>query len=614
MSDFAERALEPFEIGSIAREPEAQEIVGPIEAADPDLPAGEFVMPKLRVFDPHEAIERGAADERHPRLREHEIEGCGLTRELAARQILPIPILQRLPPDGERLPAHRPRPERAGDALPDILARDGKAEAQSREAEEFAEGAQDHDGMLHAELRGGVLWAGVHKGFVDDEPAAAILHLAGERLERIARENPAIGVVGIDDDEMARLTRYGIERRWLASPPSLRAEGEGVLGIGRPQNRDIAFRGEVGQPLDQRLRARCCDDGAVGGHPVSDTRGFYQCVAMRLLGEAGDEIVGGRGVGISRRIDARGEVEPIIARASKMGFRLGKITAMLHERVVARISGGFQRAALASALLLVAAPALAEAPRIVSINMCTDQLLLAIADPEQIIGLSPFAQDAERSWAAGRAMDHPVLSGTAEEVLYLKPDIVMAGRFTRRATRNLLRAKGFQVEEFDPVRNIAESREQIRRVGVLTGHQKRAEAHIAALDAAIESVRASASKRDLRILPLQRRGWVSGGETLITELLGLTGLSNAASELGLKSGGQVSLEAIVKLRPDALLISRDDITAEDQGRAMLHHPAIHAMFPPERRLVIPQSLTVCGGPMLAEALERLAVEIEKLPQ
>lgn len=274
----------------------------------------------------------------------------------------------------------------------------------------------------------------------------------------------------------------------------------------------------------------------------------------------------------------------------------------------------FQRAALASALLLVAAPALAEAPRFVSINMCTDQLLLAIADPEQIIGLSPFAQDAERSWAAGRAMDHPVLSGTAEEVLYLKPDIVMGGRFTRRATRNLLRAKGFHVEEFNPVRNLDESREQIRRVGVLTGHEERAEAHIAALDAAIESVRASASKRNLRILPLQRRGWVSGGETLITELLGLTGLSNAASELGLKSGGQVSLEAIVKLRPDALLISRDDTTAEDQGRAMLHHPAINAMFPPERRLVIPQSLTVCGGPMLAEALERLAIEIEKLPQ
>jgi iron complex transport system substrate-binding protein len=287
---------------------------------------------------------------------------------------------------------------------------------------------------------------------------------------------------------------------------------------------------------------------------------------------------------------------------------------MLHERVVARISGGFQRAALASALLLVAAPALAEAPRIVSINMCTDQLLLAIADPGQILGLSPFAQDAERSWAAGRAMDHPVLSGTAEEVLYLKPDIVMGGRFTRRATRNLLRAKGFHVEEFDPVRNIEESREQIRRVGVLTGHEERAEAHVAALDAAIERVRASASRRDLRILPLQRRGWVSGGETLITELLGLTGLTNAASELGLKSGGQVSLEAIVKLRPDALLISRDDTTAEDQGRAMLHHPAINKMFPPERRLVIPQSLTVCGGPMLAEALERLAREIEKLPQ
>jgi iron complex transport system substrate-binding protein len=613
MSDLGKRLFQPREIAGVAREPEAQEVVGPIEAAHPDLPAGEFVMPKLRVLDPHEAVERGAADERHPRLREHEIERCGLPRELVAHRPLPRPILQRLPSHSESLPAHGPWSERAGDVPPDILARDGKAQSEPGEAEELAEGAQDHNGKINAQMRGGVLRAGVHEGLVDDQPAAAILHLARERLERTGRENPAIGVVGVDDDEMARFAWYDIERRWFADPPALRAEGEGVLGIGRPQNRDIACGGEVGQPLDQSLGARCGDDGAVAGNGVSDTRSRDQRVAMRLLGEAGDEIVRGRGVGISGRIDTRGEVEPIVARASKMGFRLGKIAAMLHERVVARISGGFQRAALASALLLVAAPALAEAPRIVSINMCTDQLLLAIADPEQIIGLSPFAQDAERSWAAGRAMDHPVLSGTAEEVLYLKPDIVMGGRFTRRATRNLLRAKGFHVEEFDPVRNIEESREQIRRVGVLTGHEERAEAHIAALDAAIERVRASASTRDLRILPLQRRGWVSGGETLITELLGLTGLTNAASELGLTSGGQVSLEAIVKLRPDALLTSRDDKAAEDQGRAMLHHPALDAMFPPERRLVIPQSLTVCGGPMLAEALERLAREIGKLP-
>ena len=35
----------------------------------------------------------------------------------------------------------------------------------------------------------------------------------------------------------------------------------------------------------------------------------------------------------------------------------------------------------------------AEQPRIASINVCTDQLLLTLADPEQILGLSPYSRD-----------------------------------------------------------------------------------------------------------------------------------------------------------------------------------------------------------------------------
>ena len=32
----------------------------------------------------------------------------------------------------------------------------------------------------------------------------------------------------------------------------------------------------------------------------------------------------------------------------------------------------------------------ADLPRVASINTCTDQLLLALADPEQIVGLIPY--------------------------------------------------------------------------------------------------------------------------------------------------------------------------------------------------------------------------------
>lgn len=279
------------------------------------------------------------------------------------------------------------------------------------------------------------------------------------------------------------------------------------------------------------------------------------------------------------------------------------------------------RLAAAAALFLAACvhahmPARAEGPepkpRVASINMCTDQLLVAIADPDQIVGLGPYARDAVRAWAADRAQNLPVFSGFADELLVARPDIVLGGRFSRRATMEILQAQGFRIESFDPAVTFDEVRDQIRRVGALTGHPDRAEAHVAALDAAIAETRAAFTETGLRVLSLQRRGWAAGRNSLITELLALVGADNAAVELGLRHGAQIGLEQVVKLRPDALLVSSSAANAEDQGRALLLHPAIAALYPPERRLVLPERLTVCGGPMLADALRVLAGEIRRV--
>ena len=70
-------------------------------------------------------------------------------------------------------------------------------------------------------------------------------------------------------------------------------------------------------------------------------------------------------------------------------------------------------------------------------NVCTDQLLLTLADPEQILGLSRFSRDGWQSWAADDARRYPMLSGGAEDVLVLKPDIVVASLFDKRSTREL---------------------------------------------------------------------------------------------------------------------------------------------------------------------------------
>ena len=258
------------------------------------------------------------------------------------------------------------------------------------------------------------------------------------------------------------------------------------------------------------------------------------------------------------------------------------------------------------------APALAAGPRIASMNLCTDQLLVTLADPEQILGLSRYSRDAWQSYAASDARHYPILSGGAEDILVLKPDIVVAGLFDKRSTRELLKAQGLHLTEFSVPRNLGEVRAQIREMGEIVGHPDRAAAEIARLDAAMARARQAVTDRHYSVLPLSRRGWVSGRDSLVSSLLTETGLFNAASDLGVATGGFAPLEAIVNAKPDFLLVSEAGDRAEDDGRAFLLHPALERFYPPSKRIVIPERLTVCGGVMLADALDVLVSELKRV--
>ena len=262
---------------------------------------------------------------------------------------------------------------------------------------------------------------------------------------------------------------------------------------------------------------------------------------------------------------------------------------------------------------VISASALAAAlPRIASMNVCTDQLLLPLADPEQILGLSPFSRDAWQSWAADDARKYPRLSGGAEDVLVLKPDVVVASLFDKRSTRELLKAQGLRVTEFSVPRNVNEVKAQIRKMGEIAGHSDRATAEIVRIDGAVGRARNVVLEKHYSVLPLSRRGWVFGKDSLISSLLSEVGLFNAAADLELGTGGFASLESIVKTRPDLLVVSEAGDRAEDDGRAFLLHPALERFYPLEKRIVLPERLTVCGGVMLAEALDVLVKELKRV--
>jgi iron complex transport system substrate-binding protein len=250
--------------------------------------------------------------------------------------------------------------------------------------------------------------------------------------------------------------------------------------------------------------------------------------------------------------------------------------------------------------------------RIVSFNLCADQLVLALADPEQIAALSPYATDPLLSVVAGRAGKFPRLDWNAEGAIALSPDLVLIGPDYRRDTRRMLTSFGVRVALVALVTDLAAARRQIEETAAMLGHPERGEAMVQALDAARARLAAIARGQTKTVLVVERGGYVEGATSLVTTLLREAGLRPPP---GAPSGygGYVSLETLLMIRPDLLVLKDPPRQAEDQGALYFTHPAIRALYPPERRIALPNKYTLCGGPALVEALNYLADVLQNPP-
>ncbi|HSF11877.1 MAG TPA: ABC transporter substrate-binding protein, partial [Erythrobacter sp.] len=87
-----------------------------------------------------------------------------------------------------------------------------------------------------------------------------------------------------------------------------------------------------------------------------------------------------------------------------------------------------------------------DALTIVSLNPCLDAILVEIAPPDQVLALSHYSRDpGSSSIPQSVAARYGVTGGTAEEVIALQPDLVLASTFLPQPTRSALERAGLRV-------------------------------------------------------------------------------------------------------------------------------------------------------------------------
>jgi iron complex transport system substrate-binding protein len=226
-----------------------------------------------------------------------------------------------------------------------------------------------------------------------------------------------------------------------------------------------------------------------------------------------------------------------------------------------------------------------------------DSVLVRILPVSRIAAISRYSQDpAATSIPLDVARRFHATAGTAEEVIAMHPDLVIASTYTPPATQAAYARAGLKTLLLGIPDSIAESQAQVTQIADAVG----ARAGGARINADIDRAVAQWSRKDDRLpsaLLYISGDLATGGSTLLNEMMTRVGFRNAAASYGLTHTGTVSAETIVT-RPPAVVIATERV---GRGTALRHR-----LLPNTPQAVFPRVLINCGGPSIPAALERLA--------
>lgn len=268
-------------------------------------------------------------------------------------------------------------------------------------------------------------------------------------------------------------------------------------------------------------------------------------------------------------------------------------------------------AAIGVAAALLPQPAAAAKPmRILSMNQCTDLLLLQLVSKARIAGVTYLAKDGSAALFPGAADGVAVNYGTPEDIIRFRPDLILAGDFSLAVTRRLAHEVGAPLVEVRSARTFDDVRANLRQVGAAVGEPARAEALVRQLDARLAALAAQRPARPNRVVVWDGGATAPGLETFANQIIRAAGAVNVAAQPGgLYTGFDV--ERLLVARPDALLSAGGarPLLQNDEAR----HRVVRRVLA-GRRIAYPEVAFNCGLPQSAKAAVDLRRALDALPR
>lgn len=218
--------------------------------------------------------------------------------------------------------------------------------------------------------------------------------------------------------------------------------------------------------------------------------------------------------------------------------------------------------------------------RIITASVGHDEMALAIVPNERLVAVGGATKNETYSNIAHLVQEKAEISRDPEVIIAQSPDVVVTSPFMAIEVVEALQRAGIPVIQTELEQGPEARINAILLMGYIYGEEERAWEFADEVQARYDAIVAVTSARDPkpRVLALTQYSdtlWVAGGSSTEGGVITAAGGLNAAEDAGITGNQTTSLEGVIAMAPDIIIIPQPvAFGAEEFRQSLLEHEAL----------------------------------------
>lgn len=234
--------------------------------------------------------------------------------------------------------------------------------------------------------------------------------------------------------------------------------------------------------------------------------------------------------------------------------------------------------------------------RILSLDQCADQFVLALAGPGDTLFLSPRADDPDSRLRA-RASGHKRVRPTLEAALVARPDVVVRYWGGEPRLMRALDGQGVRLVQIEDATDIKGVRRNVVEAARVLNSPTRGAALLLDMDQRLDAAQGPQESA----LYLTAGGFTAGAGTLIDSLMRAANLTNLAPAPGF---GPVSVERLILAPPARMILAFfEQVRADWRGAG--RHPVARRLSQRTPSARVDGAVASCPAWFVGEAAQQM---------